>query len=61
MFLPVLLKEAGMVGSSSDGRRMLGQGAVKLDGEVLKELEFPRDALVGGVLQVGKRRFVRFV
>jgi tyrosyl-tRNA synthetase len=61
VFLPVLLKEAGMVGSSSDGRRMLGQGAVKLDGEVLKELEFPRDALVGGVLQVGKRRFVRFV
>jgi tyrosyl-tRNA synthetase len=61
VFLPVLLKEAGMVGSSSDGRRMLGQGAVKLNGEVLKELEFPRDALVGGVLQVGKRRFVRFV
>ena len=61
VFLPVLLKEAGMVGSSSDGRRMLGQGAVKLDGEVLRELEFPRDALVGGVPQARKRRFVRFV
>lgn len=61
VFLPVLLKEAGMVGSSSDGRRMLGQGAVKLDGEVLMDLEVSRSGLLGSVLQVGKRRFIRLV
>ena len=61
VFLPVLLKEAGIVGSSSDGRRMLGQGAVKLDGEVILDMEVPRAALSGSVLQVGKRRFVRLI
>ena len=61
VFLPVLLKEAGMVGSSSDGRRMLGQGAVKLDGEVLMDMEISRSRLLGSVLQVGKRRHIRLV
>lgn len=61
VFLPVLLKEAGMVASSSDGRRMLGQGAVKLDGEVLMDMEIRRSRLLGSVLQVGKRRHIRLV
>ncbi len=61
VFIPVLLKDAGLVGSSSDGRRMIGQGAVKLDGEIISDMEVPRAALSGSVLQVGKRRFVRLI
>jgi tyrosyl-tRNA synthetase len=52
-----VLVAAGMVSSKSDGRRMIEQKGVKLDGEVLEkfDLVFPHP----GVLQVGKRRFVR--
>ena len=61
VFLPVLLKEAGLVGSSSDGRRMIAQGAVKLNGVALSDQELSRESLAGGVIQVGKRRFVRLI
>jgi tyrosyl-tRNA synthetase len=56
--LEVLLS-AGLVNSKSDGRRMLDQKGVRLDGEVLEKA----DAVLPhpGVLQVGKRRFVRCV
>jgi tyrosyl-tRNA synthetase len=52
-----VLMAAGLVTSKSDGRRMIDQKGVKLDGEVLEKAEvvFPHP----GVLQVGKRRFVR--
>lgn len=48
---------AGMVKSKSDARRMVDQGAVKLDGEPIERAgdDFPNP----GVLQVGKRKFVR--
>jgi len=54
--LDVLLA-AGLVASKSEGRRMFEQKGVKLDGEVLEKFDvsFPHP----GVLQVGKRRFVR--
>jgi len=58
--LPALLRDAfGM--SSSEGRRLLAQGGVKVDGRPLPdgELDVPSTALDGAVLQVGKRRFVR--
>jgi tyrosyl-tRNA synthetase len=47
--------------SSSEGRRLLAQGGVKLDGEPLPEdaLDLPASGLDGRVLQVGKRRFRR--
>jgi tyrosyl-tRNA synthetase len=57
--LPKLLAELGLVGSSSEGRRLIGQGAVRIDGEVVTELDVPRERLSGAVLQAGKRRFVR--
>ncbi len=52
-----VLVAAGMVASKSEGRRMIGQKGVRLDGEVLDifDAPFPHP----GVLQVGKRRFVR--
>jgi tyrosyl-tRNA synthetase len=49
--------------STSEARRLLSQGGVKLDGETLDagRLDVPAQELVGRVLQVGKRRFVRLV
>jgi tyrosyl-tRNA synthetase len=56
--LPALIREAlGL--SGAEARRLLSQGAVKLDGEVTQAQELDRSRLEGRVLQVGKRRFVR--
>jgi len=54
-----LLKQAGLVDSTSDGLRMIEQGAVRLDGERIsdKTLQLPTGANV--VAQVGKRKFGR--
>jgi tyrosyl-tRNA synthetase len=47
--------------SSSEARRLISQGGVKLDGENIPadSLDLPAGELGGRVLQVGKRRFVR--
>jgi tyrosyl-tRNA synthetase len=55
------MSAAGLVSSNGEGRRMLAQGAVKLDGEPVSEELIQRAALAGRVLQVGKRRFRRLV
>jgi tyrosyl-tRNA synthetase len=49
--------------SSSEARRLIAQGGVKLDGEAVppERLDVPADELAGRVLQVGKRRFVRLL
>jgi len=52
-----VLMLANLVTSKSDGRRMIEQRGVKLDGEVLEKFDAPFPH--SGVLQVGKRRFVR--
>jgi tyrosyl-tRNA synthetase len=58
--IPALLADAFGL-SRSEGRRLLAQGGVKLDGTELDEarLDVPADQLDGVVLQVGKRRFKR--
>jgi tyrosyl-tRNA synthetase len=60
-FLPSLLQTAGLVSSGSEARRMVAQGAVRLDGSVLDDptAEYAATELDGHVLQVGKRRFAR--
>jgi tyrosyl-tRNA synthetase len=56
--LPAVLADAFGL-STSEARRLIAQGAVKLDGEAVSELDLPRARLAGGVVQAGKRRFVR--
>ena len=56
--LPALLADAFGL-STSEGRRLIAQGGVKLDGDAVSELDVPRERLAGAVLQAGKRRFVR--
>jgi tyrosyl-tRNA synthetase len=59
-----LVSAAGLCSSSSDARRQIQGGAVRLGGERCEEanltFETP-EALLGKVLQVGKKKFVRFV
>ena len=58
--LPALLREAFGI-SSSEARRNIGQGGVRLDGEPVDDgmLDLPARAVDGKVLQLGKRRFAR--
>jgi tyrosyl-tRNA synthetase len=58
--LPALLVEHLGVGSTSEARRLIAQGGVKIDGEPATELDLPRARLDGAVVQAGKRRFMRF-
>ncbi len=59
LHLPALLVELFGVGSTSEARRLIAQGGVKLNGEPAPGLDLPRAALAGALLQVGKRRFAR--
>jgi tyrosyl-tRNA synthetase len=61
VWLPRLLATTGLASSNADARRLIEQGGVRLDGEVVKDpdAEFKADELSGRVLQVGRRRFVR--
>jgi tyrosyl-tRNA synthetase len=62
-FLPTLLVAAGLATSGSEARRLVSSGAVRLDGQVLREATaaLPAGELRGRVIQVGKRRFARCV
>jgi tyrosyl-tRNA synthetase len=59
--LPItnLLKEASLTSSTSEARRMIEQGAVRMDGERVEDLGLEIDAGTTGIFQVGKRRFAR--
>jgi tyrosyl-tRNA synthetase len=59
-----LLSVCGLCPSSSDARRQIQGGAVKLDGQKISEPDWiasAPDALKGKVLQVGKKKFIRFI
>jgi len=56
--LPGLIRDAFGI-SGSEARRLLAQGAVKLDDQVVEDNEIAREGLAGKVLRIGKRRFAR--
>jgi tyrosyl-tRNA synthetase len=56
--MPALIRDVFGL-STSEARRLIAQGGVKLNGAPSGELDLPRDALTGALLQVGKRQFVR--
>lgn len=59
VFLPALLSGAGLAASNGEARRLISQGAVKVDGEKVSEETVSRSELVDSVIQVGKRRFLK--
>jgi len=54
-----LLVEAGLCPSTSEAKRMVKQGAVKVDGKRIEDEDANLALEDGQVIQVGKRRFVR--
>ncbi len=54
-----LLKEAGLVSSTSEAFRMIKQGAVRIDGVKVDDRGLEIDAGSTCIVQVGKRRFSR--
>jgi len=58
LHVPAVLAECFGL-STSEVRRLIAQGGVKIDGEPIAELDLPRARLQGALVQAGKRRFVR--
>jgi tyrosyl-tRNA synthetase len=56
--LPALLANAFGI-STSEARRLIAQGAVRVNGAAITELDVPRADLAGAVVQAGKRRYAR--
>jgi tyrosyl-tRNA synthetase len=57
--MPALLVDALGVGSRSEARRMVQQGGVSADGEVVDALDLDASVLDGRVVRAGKKRFAR--
>ena len=59
-----ILNASGLCKSSGEGRRLIKDGGVKLDGDRISDVDLTLDsptALEGKVLQIGKKKFVRLV
>jgi len=59
VWLPKVLQLAGLTGSTSEGRRLIQQGGVQVDGSKVSDVDLE---LVGGrdyLIRVGKRKFKR--
>ncbi len=63
IWLPRLLTLAGLVSGTGDGRRMIAQNAVTVDGEKVGDVDARVPASGEVLIKVGKRRFcrIRFV
>jgi tyrosyl-tRNA synthetase len=59
IWLPKLMVEAGLVKGTGEGRRMIQQGGVTLDGEKVADVEYQVPTTGEVLLKVGKRRFAR--
>ncbi|MBE3574479.1 MAG: tyrosine--tRNA ligase [Firmicutes bacterium] len=54
-----LLVAAGLAGSSSEARRLIQQGGVRLNGNQVTDADAHLEIKEGDLLQVGRRRFAR--
>lgn len=61
VWLPQLLVDSELVNSSSEGRRMIKQNAVSLDGEKITDMNFAVEPNGEILLRVGKRRFCKII
>lgn len=63
--LPAVMKAAGLAPTTSEARRLIDGGAVRIDGEPLElpagQYDLPWTVIDGRVLQAGKRRYARIV
>jgi tyrosyl-tRNA synthetase len=59
MAIANVLKAAGLVPSTSEALRAIGQGGVRVDGQKVEDRALHVAAGTTAVFQVGKRRFAR--
>jgi tyrosyl-tRNA synthetase len=59
LWLPKVLLQAGLVSSTSDGRRLVQQGGVRIDGEKVTDVNLELPVGQTYLLRVGKRKFKR--
>lgn len=59
IWLPRLLLLAELVSSTSEGKRLVSQGGVKVDGVPVRDPELEVEVADGMILQAGKRRFAQ--
>jgi tyrosyl-tRNA synthetase len=59
MWIVELLVQAGMAPSKSEARRLIQQGAVRINGEQVRDANLRLSAGDSHLLQVGRRRFAR--
>lgn len=57
--ISLVLRDADLTKSTSEARRMVQQGAVRIDGERIDDIDLELATGVSCVIQVGKRRFAR--
>jgi tyrosyl-tRNA synthetase len=61
VWLPKLMAVAGSVSSTSEARRLIQQGAVKVDGNRVDDPNINIKPSAGMIIQVGKRKFFKIV
>lgn len=61
VWLPKLLTVVGLTPTNNEAKRMIEQGAVRLNGERITSIEEDIKVNNGDVIQVGKRRFARLI
>ncbi|KJS13981.1 MAG: tyrosyl-tRNA synthetase [Peptococcaceae bacterium BRH_c8a] len=59
VWLPKLMQQAGLCSSTSEARRLIQQGAVKVNGERFADTEQKLKPEPGMVIKAGKRKFLR--
>jgi tyrosyl-tRNA synthetase len=59
IWLPKLMVDAGLTSSNGEGRRLITQGAVRIDGDKITDPHMEIQLDQPFVLQAGKRRFVQ--
>jgi len=61
IWLPKLLVEIELVKSTSDGRRMIKQSAVSIDGQKITDIDYNVQPAGEMIVKVGKRRFCKVI
>ena len=56
-----IIVDAGLLKSKSEARRMIKQSAVRIDGEIIKDIQHSLIPSKERILKVGKRRFLKVI
>ncbi len=61
VWLPKIMVASGSTGSTSEARRLIQYGGVRVDGERIDDPNYTLTPSTGMIIQVGKRKFTRII